>query len=101
MNVTWSSQSKHASVAVIYSECAHGTFNLPFPDLLLIFEKKIMEICITIAKTEEFYDLPMSYEVVWQASKRRQRMICIAHQVSVAGKHMQELDRYLFKVRNN
>lgn len=63
------------------------------------FQEKIMEICIT--RTEGFCDLPMSYEVVWQASKRRQRMMCIAHQVSVAAKQMQELDWYLFKVRNN
>lgn len=40
MNVTWSSQSKHASVTVIYSECAHGAFQTLSPDIIPVFLRR-------------------------------------------------------------
>ena len=55
MNVTWSSQSKHASVEVIYSECAHGTFPL-FPATIPVFSrrKKIQKFVLRLQGTEGF-----------------------------------------------
>lgn len=59
MNVTLSSQSKHASVTVIYSECAHGMFQSLFPATIPVFSrKKQWKFVLRLQGTEGFANKP-------------------------------------------
>lgn len=88
MNVTWSSLSKHASVTVIYSECAHGAFQTLSPDITPVFlrRKKYGNL---YCDCKELRDLPEGHKMVWQAYRHGKRITRIVHEVYVTGKEMQ------------
>lgn len=85
MNVSWSSQSKHASVTVRYSECAHGTFQPLFPAVIPVFSRR-KKYGNLYHDCKELRDLPIGREMAWQAQRHRERMTCLVHEVRVVGK---------------